>query len=393
MSSLTSLYLRFLSLGRSGRISVISGVAGAGLFAVLSLVHVRHAGPNPASVGGITVQDGLTASAQASSLAPGPSPCEDFYSMICHTKGTLRDPTGFVRSEMAAELKAHEMQAQISSANPTWNGDQVEQEFIRLVYTPKKVVRLRAAFEWVRHSLIRIIDNQSAQRFSTREKKQLKATIRHLELDLPTPEARYADEPDIIFKSSVVYESSLPEGRTRIRVGGAYLLMTDSWFNWIFTFAHEITHSIDPCEIRVANQSYPSYDHLASCFIATGLIGAKKTRTECGENDQLSEAYADWMATKVTSEALLRFATEFDHVQLRHAMANSVRDLCEEDENLPESDLTYHPSARVRIQKIFGANPAIRGMLGCSAETVPRGASGATTYCTFDWTFSGAKHP
>jgi hypothetical protein len=61
------------------------------------------------------------------------------------------------------------------------------------------------------------------------------------------------------------------------------------------------------------------------------------------------------------------------------AAANSVRDLCEQDGQLGASDQTFHPSPRVRIEKIFGDHPLIRTLIGCGIS--PR----KETYCGFEW--------
>jgi hypothetical protein len=106
------------------------------------------------------------------------------------------------------------------------------------------------------------------------------------------------------------------------------------------------------------------------------LVALHKDRFECGSNDELSETFADWVAVHVTSQTLKNYATEFQANALMNSMVNSVRDLCETGDTPPEAD-GYHPPASVRIDKIFGRNPEIRGILGCEPNTM--------TYCSFDF--------
>jgi hypothetical protein len=185
------------------------------------------------------------------------------------------------------------------------------------------------------------------------------------------------DEPDIMTKNEVFYERLL-NGVMRLRVGGAYLLANRSWFNLVFTLSHELAHAIDPCEIRAALLSFPAYANLSACFFQQKWIVLSKSRVECGENDQLSEIFADWIAVKLTAEALKVFSTEFDQNQIRRAAKNSVRDLCEQEDDPLEIDTQFHPHPRIRIGIILGYQSEIRSLIGC--ETVAT----TTHYCSFE---------
>jgi hypothetical protein len=50
------------------------------------------------------------------------------------------------------------------------------------------------------------------------------------------------------------------------------------------------------------------------------------------------------------------------------AVTNSVRDLCEE-EGVDDLDEEFHPTPEVRIAKIFGHNPVLREVLGCTNDS------------------------
>ena len=307
-----------------------------------------------------------------------PDFCADLHRIICSKVGETRDPTGVVRRDLDGEIKALRIYEEIIRENPSWSSDQVDSALVERIYTQPRAQRVRGAFEWVRASALRFIEAQSEGVFSAHEKKILKSRIRHLELQLPIPALLYADEPDLFTKTGVFYERT-PSGATRIRVGGAYLLTVTSWFNLLFTLSHEISHSIDPCELRSQKVQFPAYDRVTTCFIRTGLISMQGNRQECGDNDQLSETFADWMGVQLMGDAFQKYSTEFDAKQLRHAITNSVRDLCENDEAFFEDDLSLHPSPKIRIDQIFGQNPKVREILGCA---IPQPTPNA--YCRFE---------
>ncbi len=221
--------------------------------------------------------------------------------------------------------------------------------------------------------------------FSQHEKQTLKKRIYKVKLELPPPATVYSDEPDLFTKNDLYYER-ISSGSLRLRVGGAYLFTVQSWFNRVFTLAHELAHSIDPCELRNIHFSLPAYDRLSACLMSQKIISVTKNRSECAENDQLSETFADWIAVQITSKALKKFATEFDHEQILHAVTNSVKDLCEQEEFLNEMDNTLHPRPEIRIEKVFGLNPIIQEILGCQPST------SAEVYCDFNWTSKGNEH-
>jgi hypothetical protein len=313
--------------------------------------------------------------AAASSTNANEQFCSQLYKSICGRRGTTRDPTGIVRPDVDGELQALRTYEEVIHKHPDWNSEQVDEELVKTIFTPKRKERIERAYNWVRNQLELFIDAQGATTFSADEKTRLKARVHGTVLQLPPPVSVYGDEPDLFTKNDVFYER-VSDGTTRMRVGGAYVLNAKSWFNLIFTMAHEFAHAIDPCELRSAGLSIEAYSRLSSCFVANGLVANRPGRQECGDNDQLSETFADWMAVHVVSEALKTFATEFRGPQLIGAATNSVRDLCDQDDG-GEFDDTLHPSPEVRIERIFGRNPLVREVLGCSAASTP--------YCDFDY--------
>lgn len=309
--------------------------------------------------------------------------CDNIYEAVCKLRGVTRDPTGSVRSDVEGELEVLRTYEEIVRSHPDWDSDQVDEELVQQVYTPKRLKRVESAYEWVQASIRKLIHSQPESVFTRKERQLLIQKLNHIRLELPPPAKIYGDEPELYTKNDVYYER-LQSGVTRLRIGGAYLLTARSWFNLVFTLAHELAHAIDPCEIRSGGEQLPAYDRVKSCFLREGLIAARTTRMECGRHDQLSETFADWIASQVAADALAHWATEFHGPQLLGAIANSVRDLCEQDDDPNEPDHELHPPARLRIDRIFGQNPRIQALLGCTAPAntrVPAIAPGP--YCEF----------
>lgn len=303
-------------------------------------------------------------------MAPPPAQpeyCHSLYRLVCQKSGITRDPTGMVRPDVDGELMVLRMYEDIIRDHPNWTSEQVDEELATEVYTPKTRARVEAVFHWVQVTLCKIIDREPDSVFTPAQKRLLKNRIRHVKLELPPPATVYADEPDLLTKNDVFYER-LRDGSTRLRVGGAYFFTARSYFNMVFTMGHELSHSIDPCELKAAGIGWiPAYEHVGACFLRIGTVARRKTRVECGADDQLSETFADWMGVQATAVALQSFATEFHGSQVVNAVINAVRDLCEPDAAVgDELDLEYHPGPEVRIDRILGRNPQIREVLGCS---------------------------
>jgi hypothetical protein len=305
--------------------------------------------------------------------------CQNIYRLVCQkSSGTniTHDPTGSVRSDVEGEKLALSLYADIIHAHRDWTIDQIDEEMAIQTYTPARRGRIESAFRWVKNNIEQFINQQSSSVFTAHEKQIIKARLKKTKIELPPPASIYSDEPDLLTKNEVYFERT-HEGKTRLRVGGAYLFIAKSWFNIVFTLAHELAHSIDPCEIRAMRLSFPAYDQLTACFLQNSLIATRNDRSECGANDQLSETFADWLAVQVTANALQLYSTEFHGLQIIDAARNSVKDLCEQEADSNDIGTEFHPSPAIRISKIFGNNPAIRSLLGCQAEPIMGPA-----YCT-----------
>jgi hypothetical protein len=302
--------------------------------------------------------------------------CGNLYEFICKDNALDEDPTGTVRSDEEGEKQAHEIYQEIIKAHPDWNTATIDEEFVQRVFNPQSRARIQTAFYWVKRTLRQWIERQPQSIFTVQEKTQLKDQIRRVELIIPPPATLYENEPDLLTKTELFYERKADGGQV-VRVGGGYVLMAKSWFNVVFSLAHELGHSIDPCEIRSLGLSFPAYDRLVACLMEQKLVTLRANRTECGRNDQLSETFADWIAVQVTTDTLHTYAGRLQPVQLQHAARNSVKDLCDKDFEHPDpQELETYPSAKVRIEAIFGQNPKIRQFLGCEDHV------NSMTYCT-----------
>lgn len=312
----------------------------------------------------------------------GDSKCDSIYHLVCSRPGVSRDLSGNVRPDSAGTDEAVKMRAALIERHPRWSEAQVNEELVQEIYEPKRRDRVIAAYTWVLQSLSRYIDRQPDAILTQVEKFRLKSRLSKVRLVLPPPASVYADDPNMLVMNDVYYERG-PEDRLKLKVGGGFILSSKSWFNLVFTIAHELAHSVDPCELRAIRFFLPAYDRLEACFIQSGLVRTHRSRQVCAEHDQFSEAFSDWLAVQVAVDSLNHYSTEFDHSSILNAARNSVRDLCEQEAF--ESDTTFHPPPQVRIELIYGRNPEIRQLLGCSPT--PR----AEAYCDFAYQFLSEK--
>ncbi len=371
------------------KLSAIVALAAAGFsFAVFNHRHVAESehdrAPAPAPNADISSARG-PAQAPPPSIATPPPICSHFYENVCQKRGLTRDPTGIVRPDIDGEIQALRIYEEIIHKHPEWTSEQVDEELVRSIYTPKRLERVREAYNWVKAAIERLIQRQPDRVLNPKEKKQLIEKIQAVKLDLPPPAAAYSDEPDLFTKNDVYYERTA-NGQTRMRVGGAYLFSAKSRFNLIFTMGHEFAHSIDPCELRAADIELKSYKALTSCFLEKKFVVRAENFAECGEGDPMSETFADWVAVQVTADALRTETVGYTSAQIQSAATNAIRDLCEQEDSTREADLTNHPEPRIRIQNLFGNQSEIRAVLGCPALPQP------DLYCSFESVNSPGNH-
>ena len=266
------------------------------------------------------------------------------------------DPTGEVWLDSESETAVREA----AKHGPNW---------ISSVFSPSRRARISEVERWVKREMIAWVQSQPERLFRGRDKHELLWRIRATSLDFPDPVRGYPDDPELLLHSQAQYErlGSQARGVRRLRFGGAYVLGTTSRFNLAFTIAHELAHAIDPCELRSTGWAIPAFDRLAACFTSEGLVATPKSLVECRRNDQLSETFADWVAVKMASRALNKWGAEYPEPQRWASVGNSIRDLCEEDEDLP-GIVESHPDPRIRIERVLCTDTEILKYLGCPAS-------------------------
>lgn len=315
---------------------------------------------------------------------PYPSPghpeiCEHFFQLVCARRDVTADPTGNVSPNVRGEVEALRDYEKIIHEHPGWTSDQVDDELVKEIYTDRRRKHLQETFDWVLVMEKEFIDRQPPTVFTPAVKAKLKERLSATKLELPPPAALYETEPDLFTKNEIYYET-LGDGRRVIRVGGAYILTAKSWFNRVFTFAHELAHAIDPCELESIPLELPAYHRLAACFSKHGIVHKSMEPVKCGEKNRLGESFADWIAAEITSEALVQRTAKFKNFgETLNSAINSVRDLCNQESWLDESESELYPEPHIRIGVLFAKNPRIAHLLGCA---IPEGKD---SYCTFDW--------
>ncbi len=292
----------------------------------------------------------------SSPSSAGASACKSFEKRFCG-EDAEPDPTGEVLSEEDAEL---EVQLLIQE-RPDW---------ISRVYSTERIRRILEVERWVRKRLLGWISQQHSEGYlSLRDRNELLGRIQSTKLEFPDPRRGFPGEPELLLEHGAFFEQGIRGGKSfrRIRLGGPFVLGTSSRFNLAFTLAHELAHSIDPCTLRTSGWTPPALERLSACLLDQGLVELGDQRRECILHDQLSETFADWLATELLAQALEDWGSDYPEPQRWAAVGNSVRDLCEAPDLAGEkNDSAWHPSARVRIERILGGHPRIRQYLGCA---------------------------
>jgi hypothetical protein len=293
--------------------------------------------------------------------------CEDFYSTICKSNEIVTDPTGSVQPDIRGEVEALRLYETILHQHPDWTNEQVEEELVSRIYTPRRKKMLLDTYQWIQKRMIRLFEKESQFVVSSENKKEIIQRLQNISLEVPPPVSLYANERDLFTKNDVYYET-LSENRRIIRVGGAYLLSAKSWFNRVFTIAHEMAHAIDPCELELSNIWVVGYQKLTTCFSDEKVLSASEIREGCGKSNLIGEAFSDWLATQITVQALEMYSNRFrGKEELYNSVINSVKDLCNQEGWLVASS-DSHPNPKIRIEQIFGTHPGLLALLGCPTK-------------------------
>lgn len=204
--------------------------------------------------------------------------------------------------------------------------------------------------------------------------------------------------------------------RNIFKLCSGLLLQSNSEFMIVAVIAHELSHSIDPCniargpidmgfkysnfqDIRKMESEYP-IKNVLSCLRDRQSVGArnfsgdsdafsnendaetadsysskkknkgtysKKAASFC-ENDQIGESLADWMAFEILPkymESNYKLTTD----QYRNGYANSFRPICNiSSDDFGEMNSDVHPAMEKRINNIILVNPQARTQMGCPSK-------------------------
>jgi hypothetical protein len=290
--------------------------------------------------------------------------CQEASDFICQQPWKIADPTGPVTPDIDGEVRALRIMRNIVTKNPKLKIDQVEKKLIEEIYTPERRKKIFDSFTWAREEIITLIKNVDEKTLSSDDKIFLLKRLNQVKMELPPPASIYQDAKELYTKNAIYYERTA-KGILRIRMGGAFVLNSDSWFNLIFSLAHELAHSIDPCELNDSGKKLKAFNQLTQCFFNKKWIESKNV--SCKDNDRLSEVFADWIAAHVLGSALKKNPT-YTLEEKQQATINAVRDLCAQVLVDETENFSAHHSQQIRIGEIYGNNPIIRKQLQCSQE-------------------------
>ncbi len=184
-----------------------------------------------------------------------------------------------------------------------------------------------------------------------------------------------------------------------------YFRASDSEFNIVHTIAHELSHSIDPCQFSDGSSIAPFTQrksnaevedtylrkNFLSCLRSKHSVGAKHLRDDtpmpissteslvyndtqrlCG-GDELIEAVPDWFAAEVLADYSESYFEKLTKKQKQRGFSNTLRATCRETRN----DGSQHPKSRDRINGLLLVHPKIRAQMGCIGDAPKR-------YCDID---------
>lgn len=293
--------------------------------------------------------------------------CENPHGATCSSRWPSVDPTGRVLPDVTGEVLALRQLRRIIRSHPDWSTTQVDEDLAKKLYTPERIEVLEKVFESVLKEIFTFLQDLPPSVLSFQEKEALIEQVKRIRLETPPPAKVYFDAPDLFTKNTVYYERT-SRGELRLRIGGAYLLSASSLYNLMFTLAHEVAHSIDPCEASYAKISPKIYQPLMGCFVRMGWV--KREDVHCRKGEQVSEVFADWLATEITVRVLEKRALNYTSTQKVKSVINFSRDLCEQSSSPDRLHIYSHRAPQVRIGSIIGQSPFVRKVVGCDRVVV-----------------------
>jgi hypothetical protein len=199
-------------------------------------------------------------------------------------------------------------------------------------------------------------------------------------------------------------------------------LTNSSEFHLAFIVAHELAHSIDPCNLQIGPRDYSfryrsqEREQAEEEFPIPGLIqclrssdsveatlapprqndpqqGPQKARARAGRNhaghdhgatkgapgqaqpfcsdDQIGEAFCDWMAMELLPDYMQKNHPNLTPAQMRNGYSNVWRGSCD---TISENHPLYggvHPNQDRRVDRIIAVHPRAREQMGCQTGPGP----------------------
>ena len=198
----------------------------------------------------------------------------------------------------------------------------------------------------------------------------------------------------------IVPNSFYNRNKNQVQICEGMLYQTTSEFPIVFHIAHEIMHSVDPCNIAaddgslfkyILNDPAKSIDsqypvkNLVTCLRGPDALNAKPALPEaeatsfsakvCSESDQIGEAIGDWMG----AEILPRYMNQkyrcpnipmpklepLSPEQFRKGYQNVFAWYCRKN----DADQTpEHPSDADRANRVLLTNPMVRTEMSCAGK-------------------------
>jgi hypothetical protein len=175
------------------------------------------------------------------------------------------------------------------------------------------------------------------------------------------------------------------------------LAAASSEFSLVQVVAHELAHQIDPCFVgaifippqpssqKEVEEKFP-FERLVGCLRGQKSTGATRfvefpklrgdfCNTEDNAHDQITEAFADWMASEITPVYMEKYHSELTPEQFRKGYSNAFKILCYTPvqqamiDNLKKHGIfDQHPDVDKRINGTIMVQPQVRAQMGCKEE-------------------------
>jgi hypothetical protein len=229
--------------------------------------------------------------------------------------------------------------------------------------------------------------------------------------ELPTWVNDMGHSESAFISSLLIPNAYYDEEKNTFHYCNGMLLRSQSEFQIVALMAHELDHSLDPCNIAKgpsefqfkysspqnvtkSQEEFP-FKNIISCLRSEKSVAAightagtttseqireinaslPKMESVYCDKDQIGESFADWLSAEVLSEYMAKQHPDFSRNQMRIGYTNVWRSFC----NLEKHTNVYdaHPSDDKRANKLMLVNPKIRQQMGCPAKLEPN-----STYCS-----------